>query len=223
MAAIVRYNVDGTDLVQDGSAPLLLWLQRFPLKVAWNRTQVSAFKDRRLTDMGPSLYWTDYLWPANSILSVQWAQCVNAWLLNCKGCLRSATIAVCKMQRHGMSWYSNNPALSTWHIMHPLRLCQLCVTWGELWQMLRVTHVIWFVTSVTCNACVLVCDECHISRVWYWFMTVTCAHVSWFVTSVTCNACDLICDEYHMWRMLPGLWRVSHVTHVILVCDECHM
>lgn len=185
MATIVRYNIGGTDLVQDASASSLLWLPRFPLKLAWNLTQASAIKDRRLTDMGPSLCWT--CGRTNSILSVQCAQCVSAWLLNCKWCLRPATVAVCKIQHHGMSRYSANPALSAWHTMHPLRLCRLRVTWDKLSQTSRVAHVIWFVTSVTCNAC------------------------------------DLVCDEYHMWRMLRGLWWVSHVTRMILVCDECHM
>jgi len=200
MATIVRYNIDGTDLVQDASASLLLWLPRFPLKLAWNLTQVSAIKDRRLTDMGPSLCWTVYLWPdkQHSVCAVgPVCQCLATELQ-----MVPPTGECCclQMQRHGMSRYSANPELSAWHTMHPLRLCRLCATWGELSQISRVTHVIWFVTSVTCNACDLVCDEFHVT------------HVIWFLTSVTCKACDL------------GLWRVSHVTCVIwfvtsVTCD----
>ena len=112
----------------------------------------------------------------NSILSVQWAQCVSAWLLNCKWCLRPATVAVCKMQRHGMSRYSDNPALSAWHTIRTA-IASLSV----------MCNMGWAVTNVTCNACDLVCDECHIWRVW-----------SWFMTNVTCDACFLVCDDCHM-------------------------
>jgi hypothetical protein len=53
------------------------------------------------------------------------------------------------------------------------------------------------VTSVTCDACDLVCDECPCNAcdLDLWLSHVT--HVYWFVTSVTCVICfvtSVTCD-----------------------------
>jgi hypothetical protein len=216
MATILRCNIDGTDLVQDGSAPLLLWLPRFPLKLVWNRTQVSAIKDQRLADMGPSLCWTVYLWPDK-----QHSVCAKGPVCQCLSTelqVVPATGDCCCLQD-----------AAPWHVTTFWCSSAVCVTHHASIASLSVMYNMgWAVKNVMFIACDLVCDECHmwrmlpglwrVSHVTYVILVCDECHMwrtwSWYVTNVTCNACDLVCDECHVYRMWFGLWRVSHVTHV---------